>query len=98
MRCCPKEWMKFFKAAHDENRQKILRMLREKGSLTAGEIVKKMKLSQPTVSHHLKILCEAEIVKAEKKQREVHYSLAKDNIASCCTGFMKYFSHDCKTK
>jgi len=98
MRCCPKEWMKFFKAVHDENRQKILQLLRKHGEMNASDIVKKMKLSQPTVSHHLKILCGAEILKAKKKQKEVYYTLAHDNIASCCMGFMKHFSCGCKNK
>ncbi|MFH1375245.1 MAG: metalloregulator ArsR/SmtB family transcription factor [Patescibacteria group bacterium] len=90
--------MKFFKAVHDPNRQEILRLLREKGSLNASGIVKKMKLSQPTVSHHLKILCEAGIITAQKKQKECYYTLAQDAIANCCLGFMKFFGCNCKQK
>lgn len=95
-KCCPKEWMKFFKAICDEHRQEILDHVRKQGRVNVGDIVKKMKLSQPTVSHHLKILCDAEVVFSEKKGKEVFYSVNEKNIFSCCQGFMKHFS--CKGK
>lgn len=91
--CCPKEWMKFFKAICDEHRQKILELLHKHGKINATEIVKKVKLSQPTVSHHLKILSDAEVIKSEKKGKEVFYSLVHKHIASCCGGFMKHFGY-----
>lgn len=93
---CPKEWLKFFKAVCDENRQKILQLIRSEGEVNASTIVKKMKLSQPTVSHHLKILCDAGITMAKKKQKEVFYTISQKNIASCCKDFMKFFRCDCK--
>lgn len=90
--CCPKNWMKFFKAVCDEQRQMILGILRKYRNLNASQIIDKMKLSQPTVSHHLKILREASIVNAKKVGKEVYYSINKKNISNCCTGFMNIFS------
>jgi DNA-binding transcriptional ArsR family regulator len=51
-RCCSKKWMKFFKAIHDVHRQKMMDLLHEKGRMNVGDIVKRIKLSQPNVSHH----------------------------------------------
>lgn len=96
MHSCPKIWLKFFKAVCDRNRQKILQILKERGELNASEITKLLRLSQPTVSHHLKILCDAEVIQARKSQREVYYVLKSQKISSCCRNFMKFF--DCKSK
>jgi DNA-binding transcriptional ArsR family regulator len=71
-------------------------ILHESGRLNASEIVKKTKLSQPTVSHHLKVLREAEIVVSEKKGKEVYYSLSAKHIASCCGDFAGFFSKNAR--
>ncbi|NIA01835.1 MAG: metalloregulator ArsR/SmtB family transcription factor [Nitrospirae bacterium] len=92
----PKSCLKFFKAVCDDHRHKILEHLKKLGKVNAGDIVKKVKLSQPTVSHHLKILCEAKIINSEKKGKEVFYSLNEDSIHNCCHSFMNRFS--CKKK
>lgn len=90
--CCPPKWLKFFKAACDDHRQRILVLISQHKTVNASQIVNKVRLSQPTVSHHLKILKEADLIKANKKGKEVFYSINKKNIASCCTGFVKRFA------
>lgn len=80
--------MRFFKAASDSHRQRILALLREHTVLNATEIGRHIKLSQPTVSHHLSLLAQASIVVVEKKGKEVYYSLNPKTISSCCLGFM----------
>lgn len=91
-RCCPPKWLKFFKAACDDHRQRILVLINQHKTVNASQIVNKVRLSQPTVSHHLKILKEADLIKANKKGKEVFYSINKKNIASCCMGFVKRFT------
>lgn len=87
--CCPSpDLMKFFKAASDSHRQKILALLREHKVLNATEIGKHIKLSQPTISHHLALLAQAAIIVVEKKGKEAYYSLNPKTISSCCLGFM----------
>ena len=90
------KWHKFFKAACDERRQYILALISQRKTINASQIVKKMSLSQPTVSHHLKILSEAGLILTEKKGKEIFYSVNEKNIASCCTGFMDKFTTDDK--
>jgi ArsR family transcriptional regulator, arsenate/arsenite/antimonite-responsive transcriptional repressor len=89
--CCPKNWIKFFKAVCDEHRQAILALLHKHGEMNASDLLKKMKLSQPTISHHLKILCDSGAISHVKKGREVYYKVSKDIIDSCCGGFMRKF-------
>lgn len=90
---CPVEWMKFFKAACDQQRQAILTLIKKHKTMNATEIVEKMHITQPTVSHHLKILHEASLIHAVKKGKEVYYSLNKSHITDCCTGFMENLTH-----
>ncbi|OGK62436.1 hypothetical protein A2334_05345 [Candidatus Roizmanbacteria bacterium RIFOXYB2_FULL_38_10] len=88
--CCgPKIWIKFFKAVADRHRQRILSHISVHKSINAGDIEKKVGLSQPTISHHLKMLIDAGIIIGVRKGREIHYSLNQKNISSCCTGFME---------
>lgn len=64
-----------FRALDDETRRKILTLLSEKGSLTVGEIHDQFEISKPSISHHLTILRNAELVTSEKKGQYVHYTL-----------------------
>jgi ArsR family transcriptional regulator, arsenate/arsenite/antimonite-responsive transcriptional repressor len=63
-----------FKALSDENRRKILDLLRN-GDLTAGEIAENFDMSKPAISQHLSVLKNAELVIALKKGQYVYYSL-----------------------
>ena len=55
-----------FVALGDSYRQAILLMMGEEVALSVGEIANRMQLSRPTVSHHIKILRQANLV-AEKR-------------------------------
>lgn len=86
--CCnPKIWLKFFRAVSDSHRQKILTHLKKYDSLNATNIIKHVKLSQPTTSHHLSLLKQAGLITSMRKGKEVIYSLNKKMISSCCLGF-----------
>lgn len=63
-----------FKALADPTRRKILKMLREK-DLTAGEISEAFNISKPSISHHLNLLKQADLVLSEKQGQNVLYSL-----------------------
>lgn len=72
-----KDRAKIFKAFCDENRLQILDMLKS-GEKCACKLVDELNISQSTLSHHMKILCDAEIVKGRKDGKWVHYSLDED--------------------
>jgi ArsR family transcriptional regulator, arsenate/arsenite/antimonite-responsive transcriptional repressor len=63
-----------FKALNDPTRREILELLREK-DLTAGEIAEQFSISFPSISHHLDLLKQAQLVTAEKEGQFVYYSL-----------------------
>lgn len=63
-----------FKALNDPTRRAILEMLRE-GALTAGEIAERFTFSKPTISHHLDLLRQADLVTSRKQGLYVTYTL-----------------------
>ncbi len=63
-----------FKALSDGNRRKILRML-EKGNMTAGEIAEQFDISKPSISHHLNVLKQANLVQDMRKGQNIYYEL-----------------------
>jgi ArsR family transcriptional regulator len=78
----PKElaaYATLFKALGDETRLRILGFLLAKGdALCVCHIEDQVKeLSQPTISHHLRLLREAGLVTAERRGTWVHYSVSK---------------------
>ncbi|HOA82228.1 MAG TPA: autorepressor SdpR family transcription factor [Defluviitaleaceae bacterium] len=63
-----------FKALSDKSRRQILKLLREK-DLSAGEIAKSFNISKPSLSHHLNILKQANLVQTERQGQNIIYSL-----------------------
>lgn len=71
-----------FRAIGDTNRRLILDLLRDEGPLRAGDLVARLShISQPAVSKHLRILREANLVRAEKQGREQLYHLRAHSLA-----------------
>ena len=68
---------KMFKALDDEKRLQILDMIRV-GEKCACVILEDMQISQSTLSHHMKILCESGIVHGRKDGKWVYYSIDKE--------------------
>lgn len=66
-----------FKALGDENRIHILKML-QSGEKCACKLLEELNISQPTLSHHMKILCDAGIVTGRKEGKWMHYSINRD--------------------
>ena len=66
---------RFFKALGDESRQRILGLLAVR-EMCVCELMSALKMTQPTTSHHLKILEDAEVVKSRKDGKWVFYSLS----------------------
>jgi ArsR family transcriptional regulator, arsenate/arsenite/antimonite-responsive transcriptional repressor len=68
---------KIAKALSDKTRVKILKEIAAKGSISCGEAEDVALLSQPTVSHHLKILTDAGLLNTQKDGRHVIVSVNK---------------------
>lgn len=63
-----------FQAIADPTRRAILALVASQ-SMTAGAIAANFETARPTVSKHLQILTECELLKQEQNGREVHYHL-----------------------
>jgi DNA-binding transcriptional ArsR family regulator len=63
-----------FQAISDPTRRAILLLVTTQ-SMTAGTIASNFETSRPTVSKHLQILTECELLKQEQNGREIYYHL-----------------------
>ncbi|MBE5817714.1 MAG: winged helix-turn-helix transcriptional regulator [Clostridiales bacterium] len=71
------EYAGYFAALADEHRVRIVTLLLD-GEKFAGNILKELDISQPTLSHHMKILCESGIVSSRKDGRWTFYCISED--------------------
>lgn len=81
----------FAKAISDETRQKIMNICCCE-TISVNEIVEKLDVSQPTVSHHLAILRKADLVTVREEGKQTFYSLNQENVAICCGKLMIKFA------
>ena len=75
-----KKYANMFKAIGDETRLFILKELINAKELCACKLLEKVECNQSTLSHHMKILTNSELVVARKDWKWVHYSIDKDKI------------------
>ena len=66
-----------FKAFCDENRIRILKLLAS-GEKCACRLLDELDISQPTLSHHMKILCDSGVVVGRKEGKWMHYSISPE--------------------
>ena len=67
-------------AIADRYRLSILQELAQRDSMTPSDIQELTGLSQPCVSHHVRLLTESELVVASKEGRNVHLRLNKEQM------------------
>lgn len=65
-----------FKALNDPIRREILDLLKEK-DMNAGEIASQFNITKPSISYHLDLLKQADLVVSVKNGQYVNYSLNK---------------------
>lgn len=94
-RAIPESWQKMskvFTALGDEHRQRILLTFERGERLNVSQIVAVSTLSRPTVSHHLKILREAEVLSSEKIGKEVFFWVNKPFLEDTFANVSRYLS------
>src|SRR6202012_1251497 len=69
-----------FQAIADPTRRAILLLLTASQAMTAGAIAANFDTARPTVSKHLQILTECELLKQEQAGREVYYHINAKNM------------------
>jgi ArsR family transcriptional regulator len=85
--------VKFAKALADETRQEIMKFLCCEW-LSVNDVVDRLdgRVNQPTVSHHLKKLEEAELVYVRQEGRQRFYSLNQEMMTDCCGNLILRFA------
>jgi ArsR family transcriptional regulator len=63
-----------FKALSDGTRREILRLL-QRDDMTAGEIAEHFNISKPSISHHLNVLKQSNLVQDWRQGQNIYYSL-----------------------
>ena len=86
-----------FKALADENRLAIVRMVGSCGEACACDLLADLNISQPTLSHHMKVLCSCGIVRCRREGRWCHYSIDPQVAADLAGFFAGLTSTDGKT-
>ena len=86
----------FAKAIADETRQRIMSECCCCW-LSVNEIVEKVGFTQPTISHHLAILRDADLVNIREEGKQTFYSLNQEHVAVCCGQIMLKFAPEALT-
>lgn len=79
---------KILKAISDENRLKIIDLL-SNGEMCACDILKYFNFSQPTLSHHMKVLLDCKIINCKKEGTSNKYTLDIKNLNNLILFLMK---------
>jgi DNA-binding transcriptional ArsR family regulator len=75
-----------FKALADPTRRRVLQLLRER-PMSAGELADHFPVAKPTMSAHFAVLCDADLVEAEKTGRTITYRIKMSVLEDALLGF-----------
>jgi ArsR family transcriptional regulator, arsenate/arsenite/antimonite-responsive transcriptional repressor len=84
---------RFLEALSDPIRMQIVLLLHDQAQLNVGEIASQFRISRPAVSHHLKVLKDAEIVKSEKRGQENYYWLDSQQMVAALRALADKIEH-----
>lgn len=82
-----------FKALSDPSRRKIIQLLKE-GDLTAGEIAEHFDMAKPSISHHLNLLKQANLVLFQKQGQNIIYSLNTTTLQDALSFFFELINKE----
>jgi ArsR family transcriptional regulator len=74
------EFTKACRAFGDDNRLKIVKLLAH-GEKCGCDLLAQLNITQPTLSHHMKILIESTLVSSTREGKWFHYKLNSDKLA-----------------
>ena len=81
-----------FRALGDPTRLEVFRAIAGHGRpICVCDLVERFDVSQPTISHHLKVLREAGLVTFEKRGVWAHYEVDPRGVAAACAGLGSVF-------
>src|SRR5688500_5644986 len=71
-----------FAALADPVRLRLFSLIAAAGTVCSCDLIEPIGKSQPTVSHHTKVLAEAGLITGQKVGRWVHWSVVPDRVAA----------------
>ncbi len=77
MRAGRQQLVKISKALGDETRFRIFHKISQRGEMSCKEVVETFHVSQPTISHHLRVLVESGLLRARKEGQWTYFSIKK---------------------
>lgn len=80
-----------FKALSDPNRLAIIDMIKYE-ERCACKLLEELNITQPTLSHHMKILCDASLVNSRREGRWMHYSINSQFFGEAKKLLIEFFS------
>jgi len=93
----PLEWKpmsKVFSALGDEHRQRMLLLFERGERLNVGQIVEVSPLSRSAVSHHLRVLHDAGILRSEKVGKEVFFWIDSEFVTRSLGNVLEYIAEN----
>ena len=88
-----REDVRKIKALADENRLAIMLSL-QKGEKCGCILLEELNITQPTLSHHMRILCDSGLVIGRKEGKWMHYSISPDGVRAYGEMVSKYVRSD----
>lgn len=82
-----------FAALSDPTRREILSML-SRGDLTAGEVAQAFDMTKPSISHHLSVLRNANLVESKRVGQTIVYSINTSVLEDTLAGFLRLTRRD----
>ena len=86
---------KVFLALGDEHRQRILLLFERGERLNVGQIAEVSVLARSTVSHHLKILRDANVLASEKVGKEIYFWINRPFLDEAIGNVLEYIRDNC---
>lgn len=83
------------KALADENRLAIMLALQH-GEKCGCVLLEELNITQPTLSHHMKLLCDSDLVTGRKEGKWMYYSISPEGIAAYRDMIGTYVRCDCE--
>lgn len=86
-----------FKALSDPIRRDILMLLKQKGQMSAGDIVSEFDLSNATISYHLSLLKKADLIFETRQQKYIYYQInvsVFEDVVLWCMQFKEGVGND----
>jgi len=72
--------LRLAKALADESRYKLLCLIAERDEISCAELIERLPLAQPTISHHVKILLDADLIAVRREGQRAYFRFNRTRL------------------